>query len=134
MRLQSRTGNSAARIVLLLIQCEPDPDTEEPKCTIIGARDIDLDDPYKQPDRVDHHLYEGDTVEPLHLLYDVQTQEPVQEPGGGLAITFGRPITLTPDSALRSEPLAAGTHTLILSVTDLADGVNFSPPLTVTTS
>ncbi len=134
VRLQSRTGNSAARIVLLLIQCEPDPDTEEPKCTIIGARDIDLDDPYKQPDRVDHHLYEGDTVEPLHLLYDVQTQEPVQEPGGGLAITFGRPITLTPDSALRSEPLAAGTHTLILSVTDLADGVNFSPPLTVTTS
>lgn len=134
VRLQSRTGDSAARIVLLLIQCEPDPDTEEPKCTIIGARDIDLDDPDKQPDRVDHHLYAGDTVEPLHLLYDVQTQEPVQEPGGGLAITFGRPITLTPDSALRSEPLAAGTHTLILSVTDLADGVGFSQPLNVTMS
>ena len=88
--------------------------------------------PDEQPDRVDHHLYAGDTVEPLHLLYDVQTQEPVQEPGGGLAITFGRPITLAPDSALRPEPLAAGTHTLILSVTDLADGVGFSPPLTVT--
>ncbi|QLA79679.1 hypothetical protein EXV95_02815 [Acidovorax sp. JMULE5] len=134
VRLQSRTGDSAARIVLLLIQCEPDPDTEELKGTIIGARDIDLDDPDEQPDRVDHHLYAGDTVEPLHLLYDVQTQEPVQEPGGGLAITFGKPITLAPDSALHPEPLAAGTHTLILSVTDLADGVGFSPPLTVTMS
>ena len=134
VRLQSRTGDSAARIVLLLIQCEPDPDTEELKGTIIGARDIDLDDPDEQPDRVDHHLYAGDTVEPLHLLYDVQTQEPVQEPGGGLAITFGRPITLAPDSALRPEPLAAGTHTLILSVTDLADGVGFSQPLSVTMS
>ena len=132
VRLQSRTGDSAARIVLLLIQCEPDPETGALEGEIIGARDIDLDDPDEQPDRVDHHLYAGDTVEPLHLLYDVQTQQPVQEPGGGLAITFGRPITLTPDSALRSEPLAAGTHTLILSVTDLADGVGFSPPLTVT--
>ena len=132
VRLQSRTGGSAARIVLLLIQCEFDPDTEALEGEIIGARDIDLDDPDEQPDRVDHHLYAGDTVEPLHLLYDVTTQEPVQEPGGGLAITFGRPITLTPDSALRSEPLAAGTHTLILSVTDLADGVGFSPTLTVT--
>ena len=134
VRLQSRTGGSAARIVLLLIQCEFDPDTQELEGTIIGARDIDLDDPDEQPDRVDHHLYAGDTVEPLHLLYDVTTQEPVQEPGGGLAITFGRPITLTPDSALRSEPLAAGTHTLILSVTDLADGVGFSQPLNVTMS
>ena len=134
VRLQSRTGDSAARIVLLLIQCEPDPETGALEGEIIGARDIDLDDPDEQPDRVDHHLYAGDTVEPLHLLYDVQTQQPVQEPGGGLAITFGKPITLAPDSALHPEPLAAGTHTLILSVTDLADGVGFSPPLTVTMS
>ena len=132
VRLQSRTGGSAARIVLLLIQCEFDPDTQELEGTIIGARDIDLDDPDEQPDRVDHHLYAGDTVEPVHILYDVQTQEPVQEPGGGIAITFGRPITLTPDSAVRPQPLAAGTHTLILSVTDLADEVSFSPTLTVT--
>ena len=132
VRLQSRTGGSAARIVLLLIQCEFDPDTQELEGTIIGARDIDLDGPDEQPDRVDHHLYAGDTVEPVHILYDVTTQEPVQEPGGGIAITFGRPITLTPDSAVRPQPLAAGTHTLILSVTDLADEVSFSPTLTVT--
>ena len=51
---------------------------------------------------------------------------------GSVVLMNQQPITLTPDSALRSEPLAAGTHTLILSVTDLADGVGFSPPLTVT--
>ena len=132
VRLQSRTPGSPPRIVLLLIQCQIDPDTGVPEGEIIGARDIDLNDPDEQPDRVDHHLYAGDTVEPLHLLYDVQTQEPVQEPGGGLAVAFGRAITLAPDSALRTEPLAAGTHTLILSVTDLADGGAFSPPLSVT--
>jgi hypothetical protein len=132
VRLKSRAGNSPARTVLLLIQCEIDPDSGELEGELIGARDVDLDDPDEQPDRVDHHLYAGDTVEPVHILYDVQTQEPVQEPGGGIAITFGRPITLTPDSALRAEPLAAGTHTLILSVTDLADEVDFSPPLNIT--
>ena len=93
--------------------------------------------PSQQPadepsDRVDYQLYAGDTVEPVHLQYDVQTQEPVRDPDGNLAITFGRPITLTPDSAVRPQPLAAGTHTLILSVTDLADEVSFSPTLTVT--
>lgn len=134
VRLQTRTANGAARMVLLLVHCERDPNTEELKGNIIGARDIDLNDTDEPPDRVDYRLHAGDTVEPLHLLYDVQTQEPVRGPDGSLSITFGRPITLTPDSALRSTPLAAGTHTLILSVTDLADQVSFSPSLSVTTS
>ena len=134
VRLQSRTGNNASRIVLLLIRCERDPNTKEPKGHLIGARDIDLNDTDEPSDRVDYQLYAGDTVEPVHLQYDVQTQEPVRDPDGNLAITFGRPITLTPDSALSPQPLAAGTHTLILSVTDLADEVSFSPTLTVTTA
>ena len=132
VRVQSRTGNSASRIVLLLIRCERDPNTKELKGHLIGARDIDLNDTDEPSDRVDYQLYAGDTVEPVHLQYDVQTQEPVRDPDGNLAITFGRPITLTPDSAVRPQPLAAGTHTLILSVTDLADEVSFSPTLTVT--
>ena len=80
VRLQSRTGGSAARIVLLLIRCERDPNTKELKGHLIGARDIDLNDTDEPSDRVDYQLDAGDTVEPMHLQYDVQTQEPVRDP------------------------------------------------------
>ena len=128
VRLTSAQGTNA-RIVLLLLNCTPDPDTEELIGEIIGARDIDFADTDAPPDRVDRDIYEGDIVEPIHILYDVEKQAPVQEPGGGLAIAFGTPVTMRLDSALRSESLASGSHTLILSVTDLAGAVGFSPPL-----
>lgn len=128
VRLTSAQG-ADARIVLLLLNCTPAPDTEELSGEIIGARDIDFADPDAPPDRVDRDIYEGDIVEPIHILYDVEKQAPVQESDGGLAITFGTPVTMRLDSALRSEPLASGSHTLILSVTDLAGAAGFSPPL-----
>lgn len=134
VRLQSRQDGSAARIVLLMLRCEPNPATGALEGDIIGARDIDFADTDAPPDRVDRDLYEGDIVEPIHMLYDVVQQAPVQEPDGGLAIAFGPPVTMQLDSALRPEPLAAGSHTLILSVTDLADGKGFSEPLNVSLS
>ncbi len=129
VRLQSRQDGSAARIVLLMLRCEPNPATGALEGDIMGARDIDFADTDAPPDRVDRELYEGDIVEPIHILYDVEQQAPVQEPGGGLAIAFGAPVTMRLDSALRPEPLAAGNHALILSVTDLAGGTGFSQPL-----
>lgn len=132
VRLHSHTGNSAARTVVLLIQYQWDPNTGMAQANIIGAHDIDFDDPDAPPDRVDQEIFPGDTVEPMHILYDLQTQEFVREPDGSLAIDFGQPITLTSRLALRPQPLAAGTHTLILNVTDLADEDALSPPLTIT--
>lgn len=132
VRLQSRHNQNAARIVLLMLRCESNPSTGDLEGEIIGARDIDFADADAPPDRVDRDIYEGDIVEPIHILYDVQKQTPVQEPGGGLAIAFGAPVTMRLDSALRPAPLAAGEHTLILSVTDLAGGMGFSQPLSFT--
>ena len=119
MRLKSaRTAET--RIVLLLLNYKWDPATMRMAGEIIGARDIDFSDPSDPTDRVDRDIYAGDTVEPLHILYDVAKQAPVAGPGGGIAFEFGSPVTVALDSALRPTPLAAGNHTLMLSVTDLA--------------
>ncbi len=131
VRLKSaRTAET--RIVLLLLNYKLDPATLRMAGEIIGARDIDFADPSAPPDRVDRDIYAGDTVEPLHILYDVEKNAPVEAPGGGIAHAFGPPVTMALDSALRPAPLAAGAHTLMLSVTDLAGAVGLSLPLAFT--
>jgi hypothetical protein len=115
-----------SRIVLLLLHYAQDPETLTRVGEIIGAQDIDYGDPGALPDRVDRDIYEGDIVEPIHLLYDVQAQAPLE---GLDALSFGPPVTMALDSALRPAPLAAGTHTLVLSVTDLAGEEALSQPL-----
>ena len=131
VRLKSaRTAET--RIVLLLLNYKWDPATMRMTGEIIGARDIDFSDPSDPTDRVDRDIYAGDTVEPLHILYDVAKQAPVAGPGGGIAFEFGSPVTVALDSALRPAPLAAGSHTLMLSVTDLAGAEALSQPLAFT--
>jgi len=84
VRLKSaRTAET--RIVLLLLNYKLDPATLRMAGEIIGARDIDFADPSAPPDRVDRDIYAGDTVEPLHILYDVEKNAPAEAAGGGAA-------------------------------------------------
>ena len=90
VRLKSaRTAET--RIVLLLLNYKWDPATMRMAGEIIGARDIDFSDPSDPTDRVDRDIYAGDTVEPLHILYDVTKQAPVAGPGGGIAFVADNP-------------------------------------------
>lgn len=120
------------RIVLLLMNYRFNPATWQTSGEIIGAQDIDFNQPDAPPDRVDRDLYEGDRIEPIHLLYDLQRQSLVTGADGQISIAFGAPVTMAKNLALCPAPLAAGVHRLILSVTDLAGGLGFSPPLTFT--
>jgi hypothetical protein len=131
VRLKS-AQDSKTRLVLLLLNYRRNPKTYQFEGEIIGAQDMDFNAPDAPPDRVDRNLYPGDTVEPIHILYDLQKQAPVTGPQGEMAISFGPPVTLASNSALRPTPLASGSHQLILSVVDLAGGVGLSEPLNLT--
>jgi hypothetical protein len=131
VRLKS-AQDSKTRIVLLLLNYRRNPKTYQFEGEIIGAQDMDFNTPDAPPDRVDRDIYPGDTVEPIHILYDLQKQAPVTGPQGEMSISFGTPVTLARNSALRPTPLAAGSHQLILSVVDLAGGVGLSEPLSLT--
>lgn len=130
VRLKS-TQNAETRIVLLL-NYRLNPKTYQFEGEIIGLQDMDFNTPDAPPDRLDRDIYPGDVVEPIHILYDLQKQAPVTGPQGELSISFGTPVTLTRNSALRATPLASGTHQLILSVVDLAGGVGLSEPVSLT--
>lgn len=129
----TRASGGAPELVVLLLRCMTVGTVEDMRIEgrIIGAQDIDFSRPDAPPDRVDRDIGVGDVLEPVHLLIDLASGEPVQR-AGQMVVEYGAPIRLAADSALRQAPLAGGAWTLCMAVTDLADGVALSSPVAYT--
>ena len=125
----SRANGGAPELVVLLLRCMTVGTVDDMRIEgrIIGAQNIDFSKPDAPPDRVDRDIGVGDVLEPVHLLIDLASGEPVQQ-AGQMIVEYGAAIRLTADSALRQQPLVGGAWTLCMAVTDLADGVKLSAP------
>lgn len=123
----SRADGSEPEEVMLVFQAELDEENNL-EIELVGIQDINDDDEALSP-RLDSDLHVGDTVEPMHLYYDLERGEPLVEPDGSLRRAFGAPIRVTEQTGLREGALASGPHALAIALTDLNDGLTFSPVL-----
>lgn len=113
-----RASGEAPELVLLIMRLTKDEEGDI-STEILGVQNIDLNNPDAPPDRVDTDLSVGDILEPLHLMYDLERNQP-HEVDGQPVVAFGAPITLTKESQLTAGPLPAGQYHLSLLVTDFA--------------
>ena len=121
----SRASGEPPELVLIIIRLEKNKEGDI-STVIMGIQRLELDAPDAPPDRVDTDLSIGDVIEPLHLMYDLVRNEPLEK-DGGVVVAFGEPITLTEDSEVSSGSLPPGRHQLCLMVTDQADEDGLSP-------